>query len=132
MCFIYFLGYLDQQTLNYANAYGLKADLGLVGRDYSWVASITNIGYLVCAYPSMLLLQKLPIGKFVAGNLMLWGAILLLTTTAHNFAGIMALRFVLEVPRLASALLGCFLQVCSGRERSSLSECVSSVCDIRN
>ncbi len=95
MCFIYFLGYLDKQTLNYANAYGLKADLGLVGRDYSWVASITNIGYLVCAYPSMLLLQKLPIGKFVAGNLMLWGTILLLTTTAHNFAGIMALRFVL-------------------------------------
>jgi MFS family permease len=86
---------LDKQTLNYANAYGLKADLGLVGRDYSWVASITNIGYLVCAYSSMLLLQKLPIGKFVSGNLMLWGAILMLTTLAHNFAGLMALRFVL-------------------------------------
>jgi MFS family permease len=95
MCFVYFLSYLDKQTLNYANAYGLQKDLGLTGDDYSWIASITNIGYLVCAYPSNVVLQKLPIGKFVAGNLMLWGAILMLTCVAKNFAGIMALRFVL-------------------------------------
>jgi MFS family permease len=95
MCFIYFLSYLDKQTLNYANAYGLQKDLGMAGTDYSWVAAITNIGYLVCAYPSTLLLQKFPLGKYVAANLMLWGAILMLTTTAKNFAGLMALRFVL-------------------------------------
>ncbi|RDW72854.1 major facilitator superfamily protein-5 [Coleophoma cylindrospora] len=95
MCFIYFLSYLDKQALNYGNAYGLQTDLHMKGQDYSWVAAITNARYLVCAYPSTLLLQKLPIGKFVAGNLMLWGAILMLTTKANNFAGLMALRFVL-------------------------------------
>lgn len=94
MCFVYFLSYLDKQTLNYANTYGLQKDLGLTGNDYSWIVSITNIGYFVCAYPSNIALQKLPIRKFVAGNLMLWGAILMLTCVAKDFAGIMALRFV--------------------------------------
>jgi hypothetical protein len=50
--FIYFLSYLDKQTLNYANAYGLRADLGLVGRDYSWVASITNIASAISSVPT--------------------------------------------------------------------------------
>lgn len=95
MCFVYLLSFLDKQTLNYSNAYGLQEDLGLHGNQYSWVASITNIGYLVCAYPSNVALQKFPIGKYVAINLMVWGTILMLTTTAKNFAGIMALRFVL-------------------------------------
>lgn len=34
MCFVYFLSFLDKSTLNYANAYGLQADLHLVGREY--------------------------------------------------------------------------------------------------
>lgn len=63
MCFIYFLNYLDNQTLNYANAYGLKTDLGLVGNDCG-----CNKNWL------SVVLHTLPIGKFVAGNLMLWGA----------------------------------------------------------
>ena len=95
MCWVYFLQFMDKQTLNLANAYSLQADLGLVGRDYSWVASITNIGYLVCAYPVTVLLQKLPIGRFVSVMVMVWGALLMLTCTAHNFAGIAAFRFLL-------------------------------------
>jgi len=85
----------SKQTLNLANAYSLQADLGLAGRDYSWVASITNIGYLVCAYPVTVLLQKLPIGRFVSIMVMVWGALLMLTCTARNFAGIAAFRFLL-------------------------------------
>lgn len=95
MCFVYFLSFLDKQTLNYANAYGLQADLGLKGTDYSWVASVTNIGYLVSAYPSNVALQKFPIGKFVACALMLWGVLLMCTTAVKNFAGLMTIRFLL-------------------------------------
>lgn len=89
------LNFLDKQTLNYSNAYGLQKDLHLHGNQYSWIASVTNIGYLVFAYPATFALQKCPIGKYVAANLMVWGTILMLTTLAKNFAGIMALRFVL-------------------------------------
>lgn len=67
----------------------------LVGDDYSWIASITNIGYLVGSYPSNIALQKLPIGKFIACMLLTWGGLLVATVGAKNFAGIMTLRFLL-------------------------------------
>ncbi|KAF2102460.1 MFS transporter [Rhizodiscina lignyota] len=95
MCWVYFMQFLDKQTLNYSSAYGLQQDLNLVGRDYSWVAALTNIGYLACAYPSTIALQKLPIGKFVTVMVMVWGAVLMLTCAVHNFAGIAAIRFIL-------------------------------------
>ena len=76
MCWVYFLQFMDKQTLNASNAYSLQEDLHLHGRDYSWVASITNIGYLVCAYPVTVMLQKLPIGRFVSIMVIVWGVIL--------------------------------------------------------
>ncbi|KAH8690701.1 major facilitator superfamily domain-containing protein [Talaromyces proteolyticus] len=95
MCIAYLLGFLDKAALNYANAYGLQSDLGLYGNQYSWVAAISNFGYLIFAYPSTLILQKWPIGKFVSCMLMAWGALLLLTPTAKNLGGILAIRFFL-------------------------------------
>ncbi|PVI00083.1 putative MFS allantoate transporter [Periconia macrospinosa] len=95
MCLIYLLSFLDKQTLNYSNAYGLQEGLGLKGRDYSWVASVTNIGYLVGAYPSNLALQKFPIGKFISCMLLSWGVLLCAMVGAKNFSGIMVLRFLL-------------------------------------
>ncbi|KAH8895345.1 MFS allantoate transporter [Thozetella sp. PMI_491] len=95
MCLIYLMSFLDKQTLNYANAYGLKTDLGLVGNQYSWIASITNIGYLVFAYPSNICLQKFPVGKFISIMILSWGLLLIATVGVKNFAGMMALRFLL-------------------------------------
>jgi hypothetical protein len=95
MCIVYLLGFLDKAALNDANAYGLQADLSLRGNEYSWVAAISNFGYLIFAYPSTLILQKWPIGKYVSCMLMVWGALLLLTPAAKNFGGIMAIRFFL-------------------------------------
>lgn len=95
MCLVYLMSFLDKQTLNYSNAYGLQTDLNLHGTDYSWVASVTNIGYLVFAYPSSLLLQKFPIGKFVSCAMLLWGSLLMLTVLVHNWSGLMAVRFFL-------------------------------------
>ncbi|KAF7544106.1 hypothetical protein G7Z17_g10213 [Cylindrodendrum hubeiense] len=95
MCLIYLLSFLDKQTLNYAAAYGLKDDLNLEGDQYSWIASVTNIGYLVGSYPSNICLQKLPIGKFISVMLVSWGMLLIATIGAKSFAGLMVLRFLL-------------------------------------
>jgi len=95
MCFVYFLSFLDKQTLNYANAYNLQKDLHLHGNEYSWVASVTNIGYLVCAYPASIGLQKFPIGRFVGIALCIWGTLLMCMVASKNFKTIMALRFLL-------------------------------------
>jgi hypothetical protein len=42
-----------------------------------------------------IILQEFPIGKFIGSMLTLWGAILMFTTLAKNFAGMMVLRFIL-------------------------------------
>lgn len=95
MCLIYLLSFLDKQTLSCSNAYGLQESLNLAGRDYAWVASITNIGYMVGSYPSNLALQKFPIGKFVSVMLLIWGGLPMATIGTNDFAGLMALRFFL-------------------------------------
>ena len=59
------------------------------------MASITNFGYLFAAWPMTIILQKFLIGKFIGSMLTLWGAILMFTTLAENFAGMMVLRFIL-------------------------------------
>ncbi|KAI5861178.1 hypothetical protein GGS23DRAFT_598704 [Durotheca rogersii] len=62
---------------------------------YSWITSITNIGYVVGAYPSTYRLQKYPIGKFISIKRLSWGNILTAAVGARNFAGMMVLRFIL-------------------------------------
>ena len=81
--------------MNYASAYTFKADLGLEGQRYSWVAAIFNFGYLFWAIPSNLLLQKLPVAKYMGCMLLLWSVIVIAHIGATNYAGILVLRFLL-------------------------------------
>ena len=51
VCYCFF--YIDKTTLSYAAIFGIKDDLKLVGKEYSWLSSIFYFGFLV----SDLLLQ---------------------------------------------------------------------------
>jgi hypothetical protein len=44
MCAVFFLQYLDKQSLSYASVFGLITDLNLKGTEYSWCSSIFYIG----------------------------------------------------------------------------------------
>ncbi|CRL19209.1 Major facilitator superfamily, general substrate transporter [Penicillium camemberti] len=73
MMMTYMLSFLDKQTLNYSNAYGLQEDTNMVGDDYSWVSSALYIGWLVGAYPWQILLQRYPVGRLIGVMLFVWG-----------------------------------------------------------
>ncbi|KIW16529.1 hypothetical protein PV08_06584 [Exophiala spinifera] len=90
-----FLQYLDKQSLNYSVIYELREDLGLVGKQFSWVSSMFYFGYLVWQFPSLLLLQKFPVGKYFSLQVFAWGCFSLLMATTSNFGGLAALRFLL-------------------------------------
>ena len=90
-----FLQYLDKQAIQYAVLYDLRADLKMVGNQYSWANSIFFFGYLVWQYPSLLLLQKFPIGKYFSSQVFGWGAVSFLMAACSNFEGITTLRFLL-------------------------------------
>ena len=90
VCYAFF--YIDKTTLSYAAIFGIEEDLNLHGSMYSWLSSLFYFGFLAWALPTNLLLQRLPVGKWLGFNIFLWGFFLMLQAAAHNFAGLAALR----------------------------------------
>ncbi|KAF2196745.1 MFS allantoate transporter [Delitschia confertaspora ATCC 74209] len=90
VCYAFF--YIDKTTLSYAAIFGIREDLHLKGTDYSWLSSMFYFGFLVWAFPTNFLLQKLPIGKYLGFNIFLWGILLIAQAGATNFATLAVLR----------------------------------------
>ncbi|WPB06862.1 uncharacterized protein RHO25_011522 [Cercospora beticola] len=101
MCTIYGLQYLDKTTLSYASIMGLQTDLRLVGDNYQWLGSMFYFGYLAWEYPTNRLLQRLPLGKYSAVCIILWGLVLACFAAAKDFSGAVAIRFFLGLTESA-------------------------------
>lgn len=89
------LGGLDKVVLSNAVVYGLTKDTHLRGQQYSWVSSIFDFGSLFWIAPSVFLMQRFPVGKYVAVNVFLWGLALTCHAACQNYAGLLVCRFFL-------------------------------------
>lgn len=58
-------------------------------------------GYLFWEYPATLLIQKLPVAKFLAFDIFCWGIIVATTAACTSFGGLVAVRFLLGVAEAA-------------------------------
>ncbi|KAI1816356.1 major facilitator superfamily transporter allantoate [Poronia punctata] len=101
LCIVYGLNFLDKTTLSYASIMGFKTDLNIGVSEYNWVASIFYFGYLVWEWPTNRLLQMLPLAKYSALNVIIWGGILATTAAVKNFGGALAVRFFLGAAEAA-------------------------------
>ena len=54
-------------------------------------------GYLAWEYPTNRLLQRLPLAKYSAFNIIMWGGVLSLFAAVYNFSGAVAVRFFLGI-----------------------------------
>lgn len=52
-------------------------------------------GYIAWEYPTSRLLQRMPLGKYSAMNIIIWGAILSCFAAVSSFSGAVAVRFFL-------------------------------------
>ncbi|KAJ5690418.1 hypothetical protein N7462_004810 [Penicillium macrosclerotiorum] len=95
MCFVFFLQYLDKQSLSYAAVFNLTDDLNMSSSQYSWSSSIFYVGQLVSEYPFIYLMSRLPLTKFVGATVIIWGAICMCLAAPKSFAGFAAVRFLL-------------------------------------
>ena len=93
----YNLNFMDKTILSSAAVFGLTEDNHLSGNQYSWVGSMFYFGYLFFEYPTTILIQKLPVGKYLAGVCFIWGAIVASTAGCSSFGGLMTVRFMLGV-----------------------------------
>ncbi|GME25672.1 Major facilitator superfamily [Neofusicoccum parvum] len=89
--------FLDKNGMAYAAVYGMKTDTNLKGQEYSWLGSIFYFGYLLAEFPTLWLLPKVPIGKYIGVCLTCWGLCLCCMAACHNFGGLAAVRFLLGV-----------------------------------
>jgi hypothetical protein len=69
----YFCQSLDKGTLGFASIMGIIEDANLEKQEFSWLGTILYMGVLFGEYPTNLLIQKLPIAKYLAGNIICWG-----------------------------------------------------------
>lgn len=96
-----------QNAMGFAAIFGLRQDTNLQGQQYSWLGSIFYFGYLAMEFPSLWIMTKVPIGRYIGACLVLWGACICLMAACHNFAGLAVIRFLLGV--FEAALLPCML-----------------------
>ncbi|KAJ5924588.1 hypothetical protein N7466_008775 [Penicillium verhagenii] len=95
LCIGYHLMYIDKQTLGSSSILGILDDAHLNSNQYNWLSSIFYFGYLLAEYPQNWALQRFPVAKWLAGNLIIWGCITLLHVPCNNFASLFVVRFFL-------------------------------------
>ncbi|KNG90374.1 putative pantothenate transporter [Aspergillus nomiae NRRL 13137] len=95
LCFVFFLQYLDKQSLSYAGVFGLMEDLNLTNAQYSWCSSIFYVGQLVSEYPFIYLMSRLPLTKFVGVTVIVWGGMCMCLAAPKTYSGFAAVRFLL-------------------------------------
>lgn len=92
ICYCFF--YIDKTTLSYAALFGIGDDLDLHGNQYNWLSAVFYIGFLMWAFPTNFLLQRLPVGKYLGINIFMWGFFLMWQAACKNFESLAALRIL--------------------------------------
>lgn len=87
--------FMDKATLGYAAISGLFEETHISKAQYNNLLTFFYVGYIAFLGPGHYLMQKLPLGKFVAVLVFLWGAILFLHCVAIRYAGLIVLRIAL-------------------------------------
>lgn len=65
-----------------------------MGNQYAWVSSIFYVGYFIWEYPTTVLIQKLPVGRYVGANIVAWGIVVAATATCGTYHQLLAVRFL--------------------------------------
>lgn len=97
MVVTYFAQTLDKGTINFASIMGIREDAHLKGQEYAWLTTCVYIAILAWEFPTNRLIQRLPIAKYLAFNIMAWGAVLACTAACTNFTGLVVVRTFLGI-----------------------------------
>ncbi|KAG7897966.1 hypothetical protein KL907_005391 [Ogataea polymorpha] len=76
MCILMSCQLMDKSTNSYASITGLRTDLNMSSKTYSWVGSSFYLGYLGFCYPASMLLQRFPLSKTLGCAVIAWGVVI--------------------------------------------------------
>ncbi len=97
MMFLYLIQFWDKTTLGSSVLLGVKTDNHLSQSQFNWLSTIFYLSYLIFEWPQNLGLQRYPVGKWMAGNIMFWAAFLALHAVCSSFARLFIVRFLLGI-----------------------------------
>ncbi|KAJ6031780.1 hypothetical protein N7540_002512 [Penicillium herquei] len=105
----YTLQYIDKSALAYSAVFDLLSSTHMTRNEYSWLASIFYFAYLVAEYPWNILAQRTKLAKVVSGNVIAWGAMLMITASCSSFTGMAICRFLLGI--FEAPITPCFMMI---------------------
>lgn len=95
MFLIYLFNLFDKVSLNYAAVMGLPVDLKLRGNEFTNAATVFFGAYLIAELPTPYILNKVPAGKWLGANVVLWGIATACTAAAKDYSSLLAARVFL-------------------------------------
>ncbi|KAF2182438.1 MFS general substrate transporter [Zopfia rhizophila CBS 207.26] len=107
---------LGLRTLGFNSIMRIQKDANLHGNSiqYSWLGTILYMGLLAGEYPTNLLLQKLPVAKYLAANVFCWGTVIACSAAVTNFRALMyrtAMWYTREEQSVLTSLRYCMTGV---------------------
>ncbi|ETN44523.1 uncharacterized protein HMPREF1541_10193 [Cyphellophora europaea CBS 101466] len=111
MFLCYTMQFIDKVSLNYAAVMGLVPELKLRGNDFTNAATAFFIAYLVTEVPTAYILNKVPPGKYLGINVVLWGIATACTAACHNYSSLLAARIFLGI--FEAAIAPCLMLISS-------------------
>ncbi|KAL4891189.1 major facilitator superfamily domain-containing protein [Aspergillus ambiguus] len=106
---IYIMNYLDRNNISAARLKGLQQDLNMNYSQYATCLSILYVGYILMQVPSNIFINRIERPSiYISIVMLIWGLISTLSGVAHNFAGMVCIRFFLgfvEAAFLPGALM---------------------------
>ncbi|ORX47526.1 MFS general substrate transporter [Hesseltinella vesiculosa] len=94
---VQFVSFVDQAMLSVSAVNSLFTDINIDTIQYSWIAASINLGYLIYTFPNNLLMQRMPLARYLSLLLFLQGGIVVATAFANNFTQMLALRILLGI-----------------------------------
>ncbi|TFY77932.1 hypothetical protein EWM64_g6083 [Hericium alpestre] len=89
--------FADKTTLGQSAVLGIKQGANINQNQFNWLGTIFYLSYLAFQYPQNLALQRLPIGKWISINVLVWAIALLCHGACHSFGALFAVRFIMGI-----------------------------------
>ncbi|KAG8625999.1 hypothetical protein KVT40_006400 [Elsinoe batatas] len=97
MLLVYIIQFLDKVLLNYAAVMGISTDLKLKGNNFADVNTYTFLSILLAEFPTGFILNKVPAGKWLGINTILWGVSTAVVAATKNYTGLLISRIFLGI-----------------------------------
>ncbi|KAM5486582.1 hypothetical protein MaudMau93_004924 [Microsporum audouinii] len=99
LTFMYFLNYIDRNTLAQARLNNLEKELGMHGTQFNTTISILFVGYVLTQVPSNMLITRVPPSIYMSAWMLVWSVVSACTALVQSYAGMVVCRFLLGITK---------------------------------